>query len=56
MNNKLFKIKNKIVNNFEIIAIEIKKDIFGREIFEGDLGKVPLTKLKRDICKSVGVL
>jgi len=37
-------------------VLEIKKDIFGREIFEGDLGKVPLTKLKRDICKSVGVL
>jgi hypothetical protein len=36
--------------------IEIKKDIFGSEVFIGDLGDVPLSKLKRDVCKSVGVL
>lgn len=29
-------------------TVEIKKDIFGKEIFHGELSKVPLTKLKRD--------
>lgn len=29
--------------------LEVKKDIFGKEIFEGELSKIPLTKLKRDI-------
>lgn len=28
---------------------EIKKDLFGKEIFEGDLHEKPFTKLKRDI-------
>lgn len=28
---------------------EIKKDLFGKEIFEGDLQEKPFTKLKRDI-------
>lgn len=33
--------------------VEIKKDISGREIFNGNIGDIPLTKLK---CKSVGIL
>ena len=37
-------------------VIEIKQDIFGNEIFSGNLTDKPLTKLKRDICKGVGVL
>lgn len=33
-----------------------KKDLFGREIFEGKLEDKSLTKLKRDIAKNIGIL
>jgi hypothetical protein len=36
--------------------IEIKNDISGSEVFIGDLGDVPLSKLKIDICRRVGIL
>lgn len=41
-------IKN-IAKMFNQAELEVKKDIFGKEIFEGELSKIPLTKLKRDI-------
>lgn len=40
---------NKIAKMINKPELEIKKDIFGKEIFEGELSKIPLTKLKRDI-------
>lgn len=33
----------------------IKKDIFGREIFEGEIQERSFTKLKRDIAKQIGI-
>jgi len=36
--------------------IEIKKDIFGKEMFIGDLQTIPLSKYKRDISIQVGML
>ena len=35
---------------------EIEKDLFGKEIFEGELYEKPLTKYKRDIAKQIGIL
>ena len=35
---------------------EIKKDIFGNEIFEGEINVLPLTKFKRDTASQIGIL
>lgn len=37
-------------------TIEIKKNLFGKEVYEGSLEDVPLTKFKRDICREIGIL
>jgi len=35
---------------------EIKRDIFGDEVFDDNIGDVPLGKLKRDVYEKIGVL
>ncbi|PHR55997.1 MAG: hypothetical protein COA44_09005 [Arcobacter sp.] len=43
--------KNNTIEN----RSNIKKVIFGKEIFDGEVQKIPLTKLKRDIAKQIGI-
>ncbi len=33
----------------------LKRDIYGKEVFDGEIKDVPLTKLKRDIAENIGI-
>lgn len=46
---KIAKIVNKNI-------VDVKKDIFGKEIYDGELEEVPLTKFRRDIAKNIKLL
>jgi hypothetical protein len=35
---------------------QVKKDIFGEEIFNNSITSTPLTKLKRDIAREIGLI
>lgn len=52
--NKISKLLNN-GNSNPAVTKTILKDIFGKELFEGDLQDKPLTKLKRDIAKQIGI-
>ncbi len=41
------------INN---LANILKKNIFGKEVFDGEVNEVPFTKFKRDIAKNIGIL
>jgi hypothetical protein len=44
-----------IARDTGIPAQKIKEDLYGKELFEGELATKSLTKYKRDIAKSIGV-
>lgn len=52
--NQITKLLNQNKTN-PTITQTIIKDIFGKEIFEGELQEKPFTKLKRDIAKQIGL-
>lgn len=44
-----------MIDVFSISKLQIKKDIFGNELFDGNLEDNSLNKLKRDIAKNIGL-
>lgn len=55
--SKIIKItsSNKDQVSSEVLKYILKKDIFGKELFEGELQEKPLTKMKRDIARQIGI-
>lgn len=46
---------NEIAKVTKLSIEQVKKDIFGEELFDGKLEDNPFTKLKRDIAKDIGI-
>lgn len=47
---------DEISNIVNISSIHIKKDIFGKELFEGNIEDVSMTKFKKDIAKDIKLI
>lgn len=47
---------DEISNIVNISSIQIKKDIFGKELFEGNIEDVSMTKFKKDIAKNIKLI
>jgi len=45
-----------IANILKIFPHQVKKDIFGEELFDGDIQNKSLIKMKRDVAKNIGLL
>jgi len=46
---------DEIANILKISPHQVKKDIFGKELFEGDIQDKSFTKMKRDVAKNIGI-
>jgi hypothetical protein len=46
---------DEIAKSIGIPSEQIKKDIFGKELFDGNLEDKSMTKFKRDIAKNLGL-
>jgi hypothetical protein len=47
---------NEISNIINISSEQIKKDIFGKELFKGNIEDVSMTKFKQDIAKNINLI
>jgi len=46
---------DEIANILKISPHQVKKDIFGEELFNGDIQDKSFTKMKRDVAKNIGI-
>jgi hypothetical protein len=47
---------NEISNIINISSEQVKKDIFGKELFEGNMEDMSMTKFKQDIAKNINLI